>query len=270
MPEYVLGTNEAELARLRLQQEVWGQYTDRFLDRLAIRPGWRCLDLGCGPGFVLESLRKRTGDAGSLVALDESPVWMGYLRQTIADRGWRNVALIESKIEEAPLEPASFDLIFARWVLSFPPRVDAIVGKLAGALKPGGILAVQDYNHEGISVFPESPGFRAVVEGTRALYRSGGGDPWIAARLPGLCRSAGLEILSMTPYGICGGPGSPAWRWADAFFPPFSEKMVRAGHMRESDRELFLREWAQRSANPDSMFFSPYLIDLATRRMPAK
>lgn len=270
MPEYVLGTNDAELARLSLQQEVWGIHTDRFLDRLSIRPGWRCLDLGCGPGFVLESLRKRVGESGSVVALDESPIWMAHLRKLVAERGWRNVSLLESKIESAPLEPGSFDLIFARWVLSFPPRVDEIVRRLASWLKPGGILAVQDYNHEGISLFPESAGFRAAVEGTRKLYRSGGGDPWIAGRLPGLCRAAGLEVVSVTPYGICGGPSSPAWRWADAFFPPFTEKMVLGGHIREEERQLFLREWAQRAANPDSMFFSPYLVDLATRRMPAK
>lgn len=266
MPEYVLGANEAELARLRLQQEVWGPVTARFLDRIDVRPGWRCLDGGCGPGFVLEELRGRVGEEGEVVALDESPYWMGHLRRLAAEGGWKNVRLLEGKLESADLPEAYFDLVFLRWVLSFPPEPAKIVRRLARTLRPGGILAVQDYNHEGISLFPESAGFRAAVEGTRRLYRIGGGDPWIAARLPRLFREAGLELVDFTPNDLCGGPGSPAFRWADAFFPPFSEKMVQVGAMSEPDRRVFLREWGERKKDPDALFFSPIVVDAAGRK----
>src|SRR6185436_13938737 len=143
------------------------------------------IDLGCGPGFVTESLRLRVGTAGRVVALDESKRWLAHVARNCAERGWRNVHMVEAKIENAALEPGSFDVVFARWVLSFLPDVAGVIAKLAASLRPGGVLAVQDYNHEGISLFPESEGFRAVVRATRALYASKGGDTWVAPRLPG-------------------------------------------------------------------------------------
>ena len=67
MTRYPLGTNVQELERLRFQHAVWGGVTRAFLDRIGVARGWRCLDLGCGPGFVVEDLRetrryRRRGD----------------------------------------------------------------------------------------------------------------------------------------------------------------------------------------------------------------
>ena len=71
--------------------------------------------------------------------------------------------------------------------------------RFARALRPGGVLAVQDYNHEGVSLFPASAGFLAVIEATRRLYASRGGDTWIAGRLPRLYADAGLELCDLRP-----------------------------------------------------------------------
>ncbi len=264
--EYVLGTNERELARLGLQQEVWGGVTERFLDRLGIRPGWRCLDAGCGPGFVVESLRSRVGAAGRVDALDESEAWHAHLEALSRERGWTNVRLLRARVEDAPLEDGAYDLVFARWVLSFLPDVPGVVRRLARCLRPGGVLAVQDYNHEGISLFPESDGFRAVVAGTRRLYASRGGDIWVGARLPGILAASGLDLFDYAPTVLCGGPGSGAFRWADAFFPAHSEGMVKAGVLTAADRERFLRDWADRLQDPGAVFFSPILLDVAARK----
>lgn len=265
-PEYVLGTNEKELARLALQQEVWGHVTEAFLDRVRVPAGGRCLDLGCGPGFVVESLRRRVGDSGRVDAFDESPVWHAHLARLAAERRWSNVRLLEARVEDAALEEGAYDLVLARWVLSFLPGVDRLVARLSRSLRPGGVLAVEDYNHEGISLFPESDGFRAVVRATRAMWASRGGDMWIAGRLPGWMRSAGLEVVDTTPTVLCGGPESGVYRWADAFFPAHAGRMVEAGLLTPEERARFDADWAERLGNPDARFFSPILVDVAGRR----
>lgn len=266
MSNYVLETGDRELARLGFQHEVWGPTTERFLDRLQPAPGARVLDLGCGPGFVLSSLARRVGPQGSVVALDESERWIEHLsrRKRAADEA--GVEILQARLEEAALEPGSFDLIFARWVLSFPAGVESIVEKLARALKPGGLLAIEDYQHEGISLYPPSDGFRAAIRATRALYKSRGGDAFVAARLPGLMRAAGLEVVDLTPNVLCGGPKSPAFRWAGAFFPHYSEALAAAGFMSAREREQFLSEWSAAERDPDAMFFSPMVVDVAGRK----
>ena len=266
MSDYVLGTDPLELARLRLQQRVWGSVTDALLDRVGIPAGARVLDAGCGPGLVTEVLRRRVGDSGHVTSVDGSPAYLATLRERVAEAGWDNVDVREGQLETIDLGPGSYDRIFLRWVLSFLPDPQAIVDRLAKALTPGGILIVQDYNHEGVSLFPRSTGFDAMIRATRALYETKGGDTWIAGRLPGLLRGAGLEVVDQRPNVICGGPESPAFRWADSFFPTFSEVFENAGLVTPEERQQFLADWSARKSDPDALFFSPIVLDIAARK----
>jgi trans-aconitate methyltransferase len=54
--------------------------------------------------------------------------------------------------QAAEFEHESFDLVFSRWVFSFLSQPELLVPKLARLLKPRGVLALQDYHHEGIAV----------------------------------------------------------------------------------------------------------------------
>ena len=141
----------------------------------------------------------------------------------------------------------------------------AVVGG-NGHRSPGGVLAIEDYQHEGISLYPDSPGFRAAIRATRALYKSRGGDAFVAGSLPGWMRAAGLELIDMTPNVICGGPQSQAFRWAGKFFPHYSLMLVEQGLLQADERERFLAEWGSAEKNPDAMFFSPMVVDIAARK----
>lgn len=269
MTQYPLGTNAQELARLEFQHEVWGGVTRALLDRVSIPRGARCLDLGAGPGFVTLELAERVGRDGSVVALDESPLWMEYLGAELERRQIANVERMCTRLQEAKLAPASFDVIFARWVWSFIAEPGELMRSIARALKPGGSFVMQDYNHEGVSLFPESEGFRAIVRATRALYRESGGDAFVAARAPRLFREAGLDVVSITPNVLVGGPDSGVFRWAGLFFPHFSEKMVAKGLLSADERAQFLSEWNARESDPASLFFSPIVVDAWAKR-PAR
>lgn len=265
MSDYVLGTTDAELARLAFQNEVWREATLRLLDELALQPGSRAADLGCGPGLLLADLRARVGPTGSVLAVDESERWGAAVRARCVAAGWDNVSFQRARLEELELEPRRWSGFVLRWVLSFLPDPGALLARLAPALAPGGAIAILDYNHEGLSLFPESAGFRAVVRATRALYASRGGDLWIAGRLPRLLRAAGLEPQAPRTDVLCGGPDSPAFRWADAFFPEHSSGMVAAGLLTADERERFLSEWAQRKADRNALFFSPLQVSIVAR-----
>jgi hypothetical protein len=42
--------------------------------------------------------------------------------------------------------------------------------------------------------------------------------------------------------------------------------MRDAGLLTNDERELFLRDWAARKADPDAVFFSPIVVDFAARK----
>jgi ubiquinone/menaquinone biosynthesis C-methylase UbiE len=263
---YPLGTNPEELERLRFQHEVWGGVTRAFLDRLDLPRGARVVDLGCGPGFVTAELATRVGRSGEVLAIDESPRWIEHVEQSIELHGWTHVRTQTARLEDAELDESHHDLCFARWVLSFVADPAAVVTRLARSLRPGGTFAFQDYNHEGVSLFPDSAGFRAVVRATRELYRHSGGDVWVAGRASELFRKAGLELVTLTPNVLCGGPRSPAFRWAGLFFPVFSQRMVDQNLLSAAERASFLTEWSEHERNPDALFFSPIVVDAIARK----
>jgi SAM-dependent methyltransferase len=184
------------------------------------------------------------------------------VRDDVKRKGQPSVHAIQGRIEDAPLD-GTFDLVFSRWVFSFLRDPRGALRRIVQLLTPGGIVAIQDYNHEGVSLFPESEGFRDLVRATRALYKSTEGDPWVAARLPGWFRDSGLRLIDLTPSVLCGAPGTPVFEWADRFFPVHAEPMVRAEVLTERERTRFLAEWAERKRNPGALFFSPIIVSAA-------
>jgi SAM-dependent methyltransferase len=264
--QYPLGTSDLELDRLAFQHEVWGGVTRAFLERIGTRRGMRVLDLGCGPGYVSLDLARLVGAEGSVVALDESPRWIEHIEGEIARRRIENVRPVRARIQDLDLADGTFDVVFARWVFSFLSDPDAVAVRLARLLKPGGVLAIEDYNHEGISIFPESQGFRAVIRATRETYARSGGNAFVSGGMARIFSKAGLELVDLKSNTMCGGPDSPAFRWADRFFPHFSGVMEQSGVLAPAERAQFLREWEERKREPNALFFSPMIVDAAGRK----
>lgn len=262
---YVLGTDDHELARLELQQRVWAAQTEAWIDLLELSPGARVLDAGCGPGLATARLRERVRPEGGVVAVDGSPRWIEHVRGRIDREEWTEVDARCGDLESFE-DREGFDAIFMRWVLSFPPQPERVLAQLVGCLRPGGRLVAVDYNHEGVSLFPRSPGFDAAIRATRELYTTKGGDTFIAGRFPALFAEAGLELERSEPTVICGRPGSPAFDWADAFFPYHVDHMVAAGVLSAAERELFLAEWSERRVDPHTTFYSPIVVAALGRR----
>ncbi|MDE0892296.1 MAG: methyltransferase domain-containing protein [Planctomycetota bacterium] len=265
---YVLGRDEEETGRLKAQNDLWGPVTERFLDRLDIPEGARIAELGCGPGLMLESLRARAGADGCVEAYDASPDWLTLIGTRAEALGWKNVSTHEVDIRNLELEEGAYDLIFSRWVFSFLPDPEGIIARLSRALKPGGVLAIEDYNHHGVSSYPHSDGFVAVIEATRQMYFGQGGDPFVAGRLPIAMSSAGLELCDLEPTVLAGGPESGVFQWAHRFFTAESQldNMQERGGLSDEDRALFKKEWPVVCATPGAMFYSPILMDVAGRR----
>lgn len=261
--EYLLGANESELERLRFQHDVWGGVTNAFFDRLRVGTGWRCLDVGAGPGFVAEDLRERVGDHGEVMLLEPSGFFLRHFEEEGKRRAWENVISVQGTAENARLPEKHFDLIFARWVIAFVPDPEKFLVNLVRALKPGGVIALQDYWYEGLSLYPRGGAFERVPDVVRAYYRSGGGDAYVTGTARSIFRRLGLRLADFTSNQLCGGPESPAAEWMHRFFVPHLPLMAEKGLVSTSECNAMLADWHGHRANPDALFFTPIVVDLA-------
>lgn len=113
---------------------------------LGLRPGWHVLDAGCGPGGVLPLFHGAVAPAGTVIGIDSSAPHVARAQQLALERGLGDavsVAVADLRAE-LPIAPESCDAVWIADVL-YPDTVGdcaAVVSRLAGALKPGGLLAI--------------------------------------------------------------------------------------------------------------------------------
>src|SRR4051794_39696630 len=78
---YPIERRDGEIERLRIQGEAMAPDCAIMLDRIGVAPGWRCLDLGCGPGGITRLMSERAGPSGRVVGLDADPVFLAHARR---------------------------------------------------------------------------------------------------------------------------------------------------------------------------------------------
>jgi SAM-dependent methyltransferase len=261
--DYLLGVNQDELERLRFQHQVWGRVTNAFFDRIGIKSGWKCLDVGAGPGFVAMDLRERVGQAGEVTALEPSSFYLDWFKRECMKKGWTNVRFIQGSAETAQLPENQYDFVFSRWVISFATDPVEFLASVLRSLKPGGTIALQDYYYEGLSLFPLGGAFDRMKDVVRAHYRSAGGDPYVAGKIPAILRSNGLKVVDFTPTCLAGGPESGVMEWAHRFFTVHTQAMVDRGLATQKEAGAMLADWHAHRADPNSIFFSPIVVDIA-------
>lgn len=264
--DYLLGVNQAELERLQYQHQVWKNVTDNFLDRLHIQKGWKCLDVGAGPGFVSLDLHDRVGEEGEITALEPSEYFLAWLKSQSEQRGWKNIARINGSVEQAELPKEYFDFIFVRWVIAFVPDPVLFFEKLVHSLKPGAVIAFQDYYYEGLSLHPKGGVWDSMADTVRAYYRSAGGDPYIAGKLPEYFHERELTLIDFSPHQLAGGPSSEPMEWAHRFFITHTQIMADKGIITQEQCDAYMHDWMLHRANPLAIFFTPVVVDVAGRK----
>ncbi len=93
----------------------------------------RVLDVGCGPGFVLEQV-----PMGELHGVDLSEHLVEMARQRLDGRA----EIRHGSAEELPYESGIFDAVFCTEVLEHTLRPDVAIAECVRVLKPGGRLVL--------------------------------------------------------------------------------------------------------------------------------
>lgn len=111
----------------------------RTVEKLALRPGERVLDVACGTGLSLGLLRDAVGSDGEVVGIELSPEMIEIAQQRVAGAGWNNVTLIESTMESAEI-PGSFDAVLLHFTHDVMRSPEALA-RIFGVVRPDARVA---------------------------------------------------------------------------------------------------------------------------------
>jgi SAM-dependent methyltransferase len=144
---------EAYLARLETPERAAWQKPDELVAALALRPGAVVADVGSGPGYFTLRLARAVGPGGTVYGLDVDERLSRLLAQRAADAGLANVVPVLAP-EGDGLPPRPCDLILLVNAFHHFPDGPGYLTRLAGALAPGGRLALIDFLEGDLPVGP--------------------------------------------------------------------------------------------------------------------
>jgi len=181
-----MSTVKVDLERQLRRQTLWLKDSWMWLFRNEVLRGTdaegrrlKALDVGCGPGFVMEAL----GDLFEVRGVDIDSDMVKACRS-------RGLDVVQADACELPFEDASFDIVYCSFLLLWLRDPTRAVGEMRRVSKKWVIcLAEPDYG--GRVDFPSelSDLTRLIAEG----IESEGGDPFVGRRIRSFFRECGMD-----------------------------------------------------------------------------
>jgi ubiquinone/menaquinone biosynthesis C-methylase UbiE len=186
-----------------------------IVDLMALQPGERVLDVGCGTGSLSRLLARWTGGANPITAVDISPYLLGEAEALAAEDGvGAAIAFTPGSAEALPFSDASFDAVFAVTVLE-ECDAERALAEIVRVTKSGGRVGIAvraadmppvwhmelpDDLRSRLSPPPESVGHKGVAD--KSLYRR--------------MKQAGVKDLAAFPFlQALDRPEGPIWRYLE-------------------------------------------------------
>src|SRR5687767_1771764 len=112
------------------------------IDALRLVPGMRVADIGAGTGYYTVRLAARLGPASVIYAQDTDPAALAFLGSRTERERLLNVVPIQAFASDPGLPPGSVDVALLGYSYQRIASPYEFLHRLAGALAPGGRVAV--------------------------------------------------------------------------------------------------------------------------------
>lgn len=238
---------------------------ESFIAGIALQPGTRVLDVACGTG----NLAIPAARAGCVVTgVDIAPNLIKQARQRATAEDL-TATFDEGDAEQLPYADASFDVVVTMFGAMFAPRPELVASELARVLKPGGKLAMANWNPAsftgimfkvGSQHVPPPPGIPAPV-----LW---GDESTVRARLAPHFTAIETQLIPIDfnmPFSAAGA--------VDFFRRYFGPTQVAFNRLDEAGQQTFAADlealWSKHNVSPDPanhiLVHNQYLQVIATR-----
>jgi ubiquinone/menaquinone biosynthesis C-methylase UbiE len=261
---YVISGGREGYERLRvLHRSRWPDTADLF-ERVAVRHGMRCIDLGCGGGEVTFELARLVGPTGHVTGLDMDDVKLALAREDAAARGLSHVEFRAADVNEWN-EPAAYDLVYCRFLLEHLSSPIDLLRRMWAAVKPGGTIAVEATDFDGEFSEPPSRAFELHQRFYRALVDRRGGDPTAGRTMLRSFIEAGIPRPGIRLVQRVDSEGE-AKTLCVLTLQAIAGPLLEDGLTTEDELDAALTELATFVADPETLVAQPRIFQLWRRR----
>ena len=250
---YPIKTSAEEVARLHMQSDLFRADADAMLERIGVRPGWRCLDLCCGVGGIIDVLSRRVGPTGTVVGADVDAAKLEAARDWALASRLQNVAFERADAFATGFPEKSFDLVHCRFALSIIPNGLGILDHMLTLVRPGGIVFVEESNVHTMECIPPHPAWDRLLAAMVEILVKNGANPRLGPKLYAIFRAKGLTELRVRPCLHALHAGDPMTMHLPATMESMREAALALGLFTGTEFDELVVRLRQHLAKPDTL-----------------
>jgi len=252
---YALGEGTlTEQQRLIAQARSLEPHARWMLDRISIKPGSSAIDFGCGPLGIMNLLSERVGSNGVVIGIEREPRYAEMARTELKERHLRNARVIDGDALKSGLEKNSYDLVHARLVLINLPPVfqQELLAEMLSLLKPGGTIALQDFDSASYVCYPRHPSWDLLLSVWNDSFQAKGGNEFVGRSLAQLLRTAGVKNVQMKVHVEVAQVGEYRRTHLLSLVESARDLMLASGRMTAADLNKHLAALSEHLVDPDT------------------
>jgi SAM-dependent methyltransferase len=168
---------------------------ETMLRSVDLQPGWHVLDAGCGSGGFLPLIAAAVGPSGRIAAFDLAPDNIAIVERRAVE--WGDSPPIEARVGSLPDLPYADDAFDAIWCANTSSyltdaELAAALGEFRRVVRPGGIVAIKEWDGTLCSLVPAPPLFLTHICEAAVAQFPGAMHVLRTPALAGWLRRAGL------------------------------------------------------------------------------
>jgi ubiquinone/menaquinone biosynthesis C-methylase UbiE len=217
---------------------------------LALKPGERGLDIGCGVGFLACEMAREVGPTGRIVGVDNSADMIAAAnkraeREGVAER----LQFVLGDAARLDFQSASFDFMVAVQVYLYVTDIERALAEAARVLKPEGRLVIVDTDWDScVWLTSDRERHQRIIEARMREF----GQPHLPPALPRLLERAKLELVKVEVHPVLNlryDPDSFSAGLADS-----TPKIVAQFGISVAEANAWLEDLKSRTADGDYFF----------------
>jgi len=262
---YPLPASETEVARLRMQSDLFRGDAETMLDRIGVQLGWRCLDLCCGVGGITDLLSRRVGLHGEVVGLDADSWKLDVARGWAEANLLNNVRYMEGDAFDTGLPLASFDLVHTRFALGVIPNGVRMLDHIVSLVRPGGVVFLEEADIGPLLCVPGHPAWDLAVDARTRVFDKVGAEVALGRKLFGLLQKGGLSELQVQPRVHALRAGDPMMLHIPATVEVMRDYVLSMEIMNGAELDEVLTELRRHLSEPETLMISFAMIQVTGR-----
>jgi SAM-dependent methyltransferase len=261
---YPLATGADAVGRLNVLHNIYSPAGREALLDAGLKEGMTVADFGCGPGTMTRMLATLVGASGNVTGIDLHAAQLEQARQLSSIEGLANTTFVTADACKTGLQGNQFDFVYCRFLLLHLKDPAACLHEMWRALKPGGIVLVEDGDLATAGSIP-STALDAFADLFTRLGPIRGVDYSVANRLCHLVADAGFSINSLKIHQPAerAGLSGLLLKWSvEEAGPAF----VESGLITSEQLQRTIMEMGRAVGDPDVLALAPRMFLVSAQK----